>query len=226
MLNPFDLYPGQDVNQAFFAAAIPLITSGISALSGLFGGRKQTANNQQTNNSTSTSTPNLTPFQNMIQTILGQKAVDNLDKDTDLSGYAASGLREINSGAEIAKKVAANNVAARGLSYSPAGFNPLQVIDSNRVAEGTDLINRLPLLQKQLNQQDLATLANIFQVMPKASTQTTNQTGTSLVENPGNMAGGALSGAAQGLMAPSSPGGVSNIQAILDAFRKKPSINM
>lgn len=196
------------------AAAIPLITTGISALAGLFGGRPKVT--KTTSDQTSTTTPNLTPFQMNLMNLFGAGLSDQARADSDLSGYTASGLRQINSQGDAASLTARNMLASRGLSYSPyAGFVNMQQ-DLNRRNQSADFLNQIPLLQRQLRNEDFTNLMKAFSIIPTGQTSTGHseqtQTGS------GNMLAGGLAGLGAGLAGPFGSSGKSNIQQIADVF--------
>lgn len=193
---------------------IGLALSGLSALGGLFGGRsqKQEAFNEssfnQTGTSTNTSTPNLSPEQKQLQDVFVRALIDRYNTGTDLSGYAAGGLRSINQSSDAANKLVGNILAARGLTYSPYAASVLGQGEVNRVGQQASFLNTLPLLSRQLQGEDIAGLVSGFSAIPTGYTTTgtttqsgaNKQKGTQLI--PGNMLGGFFSGLGQGLAAP------------------------
>lgn len=177
------------------AFAAPLIGAGISALTGLFGAKKPQT---QTTNSTNTSTPDLTGQQQFLENLIGDSAVNQVKAGApDLSGYAANGLQNINTAADIKSKTASNILASRGLSFSPSGVQNLINPENDRLQQSTQLLNTLPLLQRQFQQQNLDQLMQSFGIMPKGSTTT----GTSTTTGSTNPVASTLSGAGQGLFA-------------------------
>jgi hypothetical protein len=235
--------------------AAGLVGSLIPGLAGLFGGGQQqkvqtsgTISNQGTGSfqqggttsstgastQTGTTTPNLSPLQQALVQQFSKGASDLYNQSTNLNPYAAAGLQNINAGGDIANKVLQNSLAARGLSYSPAAANATTQQQLSTIGQGSQFLNSLPLLQRQLQQQSLGQLMQAFQVQPIGSTTTgagtqtqqgttqqsgsetqnnvQTQQGTNLVS--GNPAAGAISGFGAGLAAP-GPGGVSNLSNII-----------
>ena len=222
----------------FGGALIGGIGAGISGLAGLFGGGKQqkvqtsgTISNtgQQNQSGTfgtsgqttgfSTSNPNLSPLQ---QALINQftSSASNLNRQAgDLSGYKAQGLSDINSTSNAASEALRNNLASRGLSFSPSAANAETQQRIGLAGQQSQFLNSIPLLQRQLQQQSLQQLMNAFQLIPYGTTSqtggttaqsgTTNETGTSsstqnqqgtnLVS--GNPMGGLFSGLGSGLFA-------------------------
>lgn len=212
------------------ALAIPLLTSGISALAGLFGGKGKTTEQKQTTTSSgsSSTTPNLTAQQqDLINQILSGYQ-SRLKTGADLTGYTGQGLQNINRTSNIAKKMSDNILASRGLSASPyASFVDNQA-DQARAGESSSFLNTIPTLQRQMQGEDLSGLLNVFSAIPKATSSTQNGTQTTVgnIQQPGNMTAGALSGAGAALASPYDDQ-TSNAQQIASKlgaiFGKKPA---
>lgn len=243
----------------------------IGGLAGLFGGGQQqkqqtsgtitnqnqgTQTQQGTQQGTSTSsgttqtqgnqavTHKLSPFQQQLAGIFSQGAANQYKKGTDLSGYTQGGLQNINTGSDLASKVIANNFASRGLSYSPAAANAQTQNDLSRISQGNQFLSQVPLVQHQLQNQDLSQVMQAFGMLPTdtntattgsgstqnnasqsqtsditgSSTQSGTQTqqGTNLVS--GNQLGGLFSGIGQGLFAPVNNQGDTALSSILKLF--------
>jgi hypothetical protein len=220
----------------FLAAAAPLIGSGISALAGLFGGKKQneTQQNQSTtqnynNNSTATSTPNLNPFQQQLSQLFTQGAIDQYQKGTNLAPYTQQGLQQIQGQGTANNKMLSNILAQRGLSFSPAAATGLTQNAINSGNQMSSFLSGVPLLQRQLQTQSLEGLMNAFRTMPIGMTQTGTSSGTSTGTSTGtgtqsgNPAAGFFGGLGAGLFAPNQSGGSgSNLSGILDLFKPRP----
>lgn len=171
------------------AAAIPLITAGISALSGLFGNKnKQTTTQNQsssgstsatsnltnTGRSTTTSGPQLTPaYQNFINQLVG--SFSNLSQPVNLQGYAASQVQGINRASTASQKAADNIMASRGLSRSPVSGTTAANIDANRISQIVGLNQQIPLLENQLNLQNLNAAQGLASILPSLSPTTSVQ---------------------------------------------------
>jgi hypothetical protein len=123
---------------------------------------------------TTTTTPNVSPgMQGYIDKLMA--SYGNLTKPVDLSGYQASQTQGINKQADIASQSAANIMASRGLSTSPAAATTALNIDTNRLNEITKLNQSLPLLQNQLTNQNLGAASSFINQVPMGSTTTSNQ---------------------------------------------------
>ncbi len=176
--------------------ALPLVGAGISALTGLFGNKKPQTS---TTNSTTTNTPLLDPQQEFLKNLIGNEAVNNFRNGPgDLSGYEAGGLQQINQGADLKSKTAANILASRGLSFSPSSVQNLINPEADRLQQSSQFLSQIPLLKRQFQQQNLQQLMQSFGIMPTATTSTTKGTVTG---NPANPIAGTLSGAGQGIFA-------------------------
>ncbi len=209
----------------------------LSGLTGLFGGsaKKQTdtTTNQTTNQAQqgqfanqSSTTPNLNPFQQQLAQLFTTGAINQYNQNTNLAPYTSQGLQQIQSGGAQNEKAISNNLAARGLSYSPAAANGLIQNQLNTGGQMNTFLQGIPLLQKQLQQGNLQQLMQAFSTMPTgvsttgsgttSSTGTSNTQGTShqVQSTPGGALAGALSGLTSGLLAPGK-GGNSNLSNIL-----------
>lgn len=158
------------------AAAIPIATTALSALAGLFGNRGQTrqqTSTQTTNQSgenlgnfNTTETPLYEPALGQIRDQILAMLQQRAQGATDLRGYTATGLQNINAGADAKRRAIENILASRGLSYSPAAVAPLARIESGRIGEAVNFQNQIPLLQRQLQGEDLSNFANFFKSLP------------------------------------------------------------
>lgn len=150
---------------------------GASALGGLFGNRSK----KQTSTTSTTLSPEAAGLSPMIADLIKKR----LSSSADLSGYKAQGLQTINSNFNGARTGLNAELTARGLSDSPAAVSPIANLQGQRANSMSQLVNSIPMLQRQLQGDDINT-ANQFTV---AQPRTTTTTGTT----PGNMAGGAFS---------------------------------
>jgi hypothetical protein len=199
--------------------AIPLAISGISALSGLFSNKKSTATQQQntTNDVNTTDTqqvdlsnlPQYSPEMQQVLEFLTSLYRDRALSNQDLSGYTGQGLRNINQGADIKRRALENILAARGLNYSPTAANALGRIESGRIGEQVNFLSGIPLLQRQLQGEDIDAFSRFFTSLPVGTRQIgtttrtgqSHSTGTGNVQStqPGNKLGGLFSGLGAGL---------------------------
>jgi hypothetical protein len=173
-----------------------------SGLAGLFGGGTQqkqatsqtSSGTQTTNGSTSSSTtPQLSALQTQLSNQFGQGLINQYNQGTNLQPYEAQGLQNIQAGNQAALKATNNQIAARGLSFSPAAATAETAQNINAGNQTSQFLNSIPLLQRQLQQQNLQQLIGGFSALPTAvsSQGTSNQTQTSNTSTQGN---GAISG--------------------------------
>jgi|ERR1035437_6306389 hypothetical protein len=211
----------------------------ISGLAGLFGGgsTKQTNTNSTTNQSqnqnqnysnTNTSTPNLNPFQQQLAQMFTQGSMDQFKSGTNMAPYTSQGLQQIQGQGNANSKTIANNLASRGLSYSPAAANSTTQNTLNTGGQMNSFLQGVPLLQHQLQQGNLQQLMQAFSTQPTGvttsgsgdatgtSTGTSTMNGTSTQSTPGGALAGLFGGAGAGLAAPAS--GNSNLSSILKMF--------
>jgi hypothetical protein len=167
------------------ASFIPAIIGG---LAGLFGGNstKQTQTNQTTNqsanqnyNNTNSTTPNLNPFQQQLAQLFTSGAVNQYNQGTNLAPYTSQGLQQIQGQNAQNSKTISNNLAARGLSYSPVAGNAQTLNTINSGNQMQQFLQGVPLLQHQLQQGNLQQLMQAFSTQPTGVTQTGSGSGTS-----------------------------------------------
>lgn len=207
----------------------------LSGLAGLFGGKsqQQQQTNQTTNQSqnqnysgTQTNTPNLNPFQQQLAQMFTGAAMDQYKKSTNLAPYTSQGLQTIAGQGAANAKTIANNLASRGLSYSPAAATPLTQNLVNTGNQMSTFSAGVPLLERQLQDSALQNLFKAFTVQPYGTTSDTSGSssgqssshteGTGTVSTPGAGLAGLIGGLGAGLAAPS--GGGSNLSDILKLF--------
>lgn len=209
----------------------------ISGLAGLFGGqpKQQTSTTNSSSNSTgnfnSLNAPQLNSNQNDLMNSFTNDAINRDNKPIDLSGFTAGGLQTINDGADLKSKIISNSLASKGLSFSPAAaFSQVQP-QSDRIDQSTQFLNTVPLIQKQLQDQNFQNLLSAFKTIPTATetngASASNTTGsqTTTGTSPNNSIAGALGGLGAGLAGPSGgydakgqPVGGNNMTAILKAL--------
>lgn len=182
-------------------------------LAGLFGGGKQQqtqTNGTITNNTSSTSNgsysnnPVFTGLQNALINQFTSGAASLYNQSTNMAPYTASGLQQINNTANASATAENANLAARGLSFSPAAATAQTQGRQAQAGQQSQFLNSIPLLQRQLQQQSLGQLMQAFQVIPTGSTGTTSQTGTQTgtqtQQGTNLVSGNPLAGATSGLV--------------------------
>ena len=179
-------------------AVLPFLTTGISALAGLFGSKPKPITT--TTNSTNTSTPNIgANQQNLIDQFT--QGITKQMQGTDLTGYTGQGLQQINQSAGVGDKMSDNILAARGLSNSPYAAFMKNQNNNNRLNQSSQFLNQIPLLQQQLRQQAIQQAISGSAAIPFGTTSTGSSTSTQ-TGGGGSPVAGALSGAGAALNAP------------------------
>lgn len=184
--------------------AMPLLTTGISALAGLFGGKPKPLVTDTSGTTHSSSTPNIGANQ---QGIIDDftSGIHKQMQGADLTGYTGQGLQQINQTAGVGDKMSQNILAARGLSNSPYAATLANQNNNNRLNQSSQFLNQIPLLQQQLRQQAIQTAISGSQAIPFGQTNDGNTTSHSTQTggpNAGSPVAGALSGLGAGLNAP------------------------
>ena len=173
---------------------------GISGLGGLFGNRQQQQNQNintsgsQTGGYTGSTTPNLNPQAQGLLDPMISKYMSMLG-GTDLSGYQAGGVSDINKMANICNQNIQENLASRGV-FGPAASTAYAGSEGQRTGDISKFNQSIPLLQQQLTQQALQTGQGLFNMIPygqsqQGTTEQQNQQQQRAVgTSPGNMLGG------------------------------------
>lgn len=160
---------------------IPLALGGLSFLGGALGNRKRTQT--QTSTTRSSTTPEAEGMNQMLMEMIRSR----LRGSADLSGYSAEGIKGINDTFGDVSTALSADLTARGLSDSPAAGAPLSRLAVGRGGAISQFRNSLPLLQRELQGDDLGMAARLYAMQPR----TTTTTGTAT--QPGNMLGGGFS---------------------------------
>lgn len=201
--------------------AIPIIAGLLGGLGGLFGNRPKqttqdiTSSGKESQTGTSSGTglqmPELSGLQQTAQDTFLRALMDKIRGGTDLRGYQAGGIQDINQGYNLKQQALQNILAARGLSYSPAAGTAQGGLESQRIGDVTRFNQQMPMVQRQMSIEDINNLIQGFMSTPKGVRTTSTQdystnrdySGTqhSVGTQPGDMMGGLLSGAG-GALAP------------------------
>lgn len=146
------------------AAAIPIAMVASSVIGGLL---------NKKSNQTSTTTPTIAPEYQGLQAQMLDMVKRRLATSTDLSGYTAGGVRDINHTFDLAGQSTANALSARGLGGSPVAG----AADASRNVARAGAIGNfrasIPLVQREMQGQDLG-LAGSLLGFGRGSTSTGN----------------------------------------------------
>ena len=212
----------------------------VSGLAGLFGGgsTKQTNTNSSFSNASNSNqsgstTPNLSPLQQMLSQMFGGQA-ETMASNTGnlLNQFTAGGLQNINTAGNAQTNVLNNVLASRGLANSPDAATANTMNTENQLNQSQQLLSSIPLLQRQLQQQNIAQLQGAFSALPTGVTSTgqssSTNTGTGqqqqTTSTPGGGLAGLFAGLGGGLAAPSNGfGSGSNLSSILSSVGFGPS---
>jgi len=156
---------------------LPLALSGISFLGG--------ALNNRARQTTSTTTQALSPEAQGLNTLLMDTIRQRLAGSADLSGYRTQETQNINRTFGNAQTALNADLTARGLSDSPVAGAAISRFQGARAGSIAQLVNSLPLLQRDMQQQDLGLGSHLMALQPRTTTTTGTQ--------PGNMLGGGFS---------------------------------
>jgi hypothetical protein len=182
---------------------IPAVISGIGALGGLFGGKKSARTGTTTNKGTvsTVSTSADQPEYTDLRDLMIRLATKRLGEGSSLLPYQAAGITNINRNAELARMGLLNRMTSSGLGGSPVQEAGLQNLEDRRFTDINQLENiQLPMLQRELQNQDFDAALRVFgQQRPTTTTTGTTDTIATGVE-PGSALGSGLQ-TASGLLA-------------------------
>lgn len=162
-------------------------------LAALGGGLLNTAG-ARTSTSTSTMTPGENPQVAGIGSMLRNIYAAKLGAPTPLAGYSANGLQNINDTFAGIKQNSDNNLTSRGLATSPVAATVDTNLDAARGGQMATFLNNLPLLQRQMQNEDLGSATNFYDAQPRPVTSS----GTNV--NPGSAVGAALASGSMTMM--------------------------
>jgi hypothetical protein len=168
-----------------FLNPIGAALGGVGGLISGFAGTKTTSSTNQTTSSNATTsgssstTPNMSTLQQMLSNLFGAGAMNNYNENVNLQPYINSGLQNINSGTSAASQQIAAQLASRGLSSSPYAATAEMQPQLQAQQEQSQLLNSIPLLQQQLNLQNLSGVESAFTPLPTGTTSAGTGTSTS-----------------------------------------------
>ncbi len=158
---------------------LPVAAAGIGgALSNTKGARTSTA----------TTTFQEPPAYQGLGDLLRARAMERLKSSADMSGYAASGINTINDTAAGIKQNVDNSLTSRGLAASPIAAQSDVNQQTARGGQISDFLNQIPLLQRQMQGQDLQQAQSIYGARPLGTTQTGVGAGSALGSGIGSAA--------------------------------------
>ncbi len=130
----------------------PLVSIGLSAAGGAL------ANSEGAR--TGTQAPTIAPGYQSLADLLKARAMARLNMGTDMGGYRASGVNNINSAFDNAALGTNAGLEARGLATSPVAAAVAGKANTARAGDIATFLNGIPLLQRQLQDQDMANATN------------------------------------------------------------------
>ena len=160
------------------AGFFPTPSSGNSSTSSSLSTGQQSSGTSNVSGTSGSTTGYGAAGTSVINQILPQ--LSSLLAGTNLStSYLPQQTQQINQNSQLQQQALNNIMASRGLGTSPVAATAAAGVDANRVGQITNLQQQVPLLQQQLNSQNLNTAGGILSRLPTSTTGTTSQTGTS-----------------------------------------------
>jgi hypothetical protein len=158
-------------------AALPAIIGGISSVAGAALSKSPSTNTARSEKATST--PVEDPAWGGLRNQLISMAMAKLKGEpTDLGGYAANGITNINNASDAATMARNNALAARGLSASPIAGNADIISQDARGSDIAQFQNTLPMVARDFANQDWTQALNLFNNRPKGASTTGSSTGS------------------------------------------------
>jgi hypothetical protein len=185
--------------------ALPLITTGISALANIFANKPKTTTTDTTGNwnSQESQTPTFTNWQSQLLGMLTNQYLDQMKPgalDQMFNNYAGQGAANIAQGGLAATHNIQNLMASRGIRGPAAAFASA-VPQVSQQAQLSSLYNSIPLLKQQYMNQMLGQAGQFAASIPHGMNQVGSGTQTqhSTQTGSGNQVAGGLFGLGQGL---------------------------
>lgn len=130
----------------------PTLLGGVAgAIGGTRGGRTTTAG------------PVELPQYAGLSDSLRSQIMSRLNSSTNLAGFEAGGIQDINSTYDAAKIGLDADLTSRGLATSPAGAAPLSQFQQSRAGDISRFRNTLPLVQRDMQAQDIGIANQLYQ---------------------------------------------------------------
>lgn len=144
-------------------------------------------NQQQQTTGQTVSGSNLGPQQQQLLSQLTQR-YSNLQPPS-MAGYGAQQTQQINRNADLQGQAVNSVMGARGLASSPAAGTAQNNVEAQRIGNITQMQEQLPLLQNQLNLQNMGAAGGFLSSIPSILGQTVTNTGNTNVNGQTNMTG-------------------------------------
>lgn len=166
-------------------AWMPLLGLGATALGSLFNrkkGAQQTQTGTQTGNTSSTSVMGptvLDPQYQSLQNAIMPSIMRRIQSPTGLPrGYEESGIRKLNRTFDMARQGMDNRMTANGLGRSPVAAAGGNALDRARVGSIADFQMDLPMVARDMQNQDLGLAMQQMEFGRSLAGRTTTNTGT------------------------------------------------
>ncbi len=150
-------------------AAIPIAMIASSVIGGALANKRSQTEASKT---ATTVDPKYSGLQDMILNMTKQR----LSSSPDMGGYTGTGVANINRTFDLTKMGSDNNLTARGLAGSPVAAAVDANRDYSRAGEVARFQNTIPLVQDQMQRQNLSD-ANSVLNFGRGSTSTGTSTG-------------------------------------------------
>jgi hypothetical protein len=126
---------------------------------------------------TTTTTPTLDPAYGPLQKMILDRIMQRLQGSPSLSGYAATGIGDINRTYDLAGQNLENSLTARGLSTSPVAGAAGAKLQAGRAGSIAGFQNSLPLLLDSLRRQSLSDATGVLGFGRGSTTMGTTEAG-------------------------------------------------
>jgi hypothetical protein len=174
-----------------FLSFLPWVASGVSGLAGALSNKGKTST--QTGTMESTTMPFVSDQYKGLEANLLKFLTDRMTQKGDLGGYETNALRQINRTSGLQAQTLENRLTAMGLSDSPVAAQAAATMEAGRGGQIATLESSLPLIYRQMQDEDYA---NALQLFSKTLGSKTTGTSTGTGTQPGNMLAGGFGSAA------------------------------
>jgi hypothetical protein len=173
----------------------PLALTGLSALAGLFGSKKQTS----TTNSDSTTTPEYDPQTLALKNLLTNQYSSTINTlPAWNTSYETGGLKSIVDSSANAAQAARDALAARGIARTTAGANSVADQSYQQGKNISSFLTNAPIVEDTHRDTELGGAAGFLSSLPIA-THTVGNSTTEGTAGPTSPLAGFASGGAEGL---------------------------
>lgn len=158
-----------------FPIALPLLAKilppAIGAIGSILGSRKSARTG--TSGYSQTTTSGVDPQYSPLQAKLIEMVMARIGSPSALpAGYAAGGIGSINRVSNLLRQRRENDLTSRGLAGSPVAASADATAETGRGASLAEFLNSLPLVERDMRNEDLTFAQRVLALAPRTTTST------------------------------------------------------